>query len=118
MWAEIPLFPGYMFVRGGSRECEAAWRTNRIANVLRVADQGRMDRELRQILQVVDSGVAVDLYPGLRAGSACRITRGSLAGIEGVVIRRKGVSRVYVAVTFVGQSAVVEIDTADVEVIA
>ena len=43
--------------------------------------------------------------------------RFDLHGVEGVVIRRNKVCRVYVSATFVGQSAVVEVDAANVEVL-
>lgn len=115
--AEIPLFPGYLFLCGGARECEAAWKTNRVANILHVAHQDQLRWELQQVYRVVESGVPVDLYPALRPGRRCRITAGSLRGIEGVVLRRRNVSRVYVAATFVGRSAVIEVDSASVEAI-
>ena len=35
---------------------------------------------------------------------------GSLAGLEGIVLRRRGPWRVYVAATFLGQSAELEIE--------
>ena len=113
--SEIPLFPGYLFLRGQARACEVAWKTNRVANILPVDNQKQFQDELQHIYRVVESGVPVDLYPALRAGRRCRIIAGSLRGIEGVVIRRKSTSRVYVSATFVGQSAVIEVDSADVE---
>ncbi len=113
--AEIPLFVGYLFLRGAWRECEAAWKTKRVAKIIRVDNQDKLCGELKQVRQVVESGENVDLYPALKAGRRCRITSGSLHGIEGVVVRRHGVSRVYVAASFVGQSAVIEVDSACVE---
>lgn len=111
----VPLFPGYLFLWGEPEECLVAQKTNRVANLLPVAAQKQMQKDLEQVYRVVASGAPVDLYPALRPGKACRIIRGSLMGVEGVVIRRRNVSRVYIAATFIGQSAVVEVDTADVE---
>ncbi len=85
----------------------------RVANVLLVADQEQLRSDLRQIHRVVESEEPVDLYPKLRRGASCRVVRGSLAGLEGVVIRRKGPWRVYVGVAFLGQSAELEIDPSD-----
>jgi transcriptional antiterminator RfaH len=113
--SEIPLFPGYLFLHGQTRACEIARKTNRVANILAVDNQQQLQDELQSIYRIVESGVPVDLYPALRAGRRCRIIAGSLQGIEGVVLRRKSISRVYVSATFVGQSAVIEVDSADVE---
>jgi hypothetical protein len=111
------LFPGYVFLCGGQREKEAALRTRRIAKVLEVADQEGLKADLRQIQRVVESEESVDLYPRLRRGCRCRVTGGSLRGLEGVVLRRKGPWRMFVAVEFLGQSADLEIDSALLEVI-
>ncbi|MFO0837886.1 MAG: transcription termination/antitermination NusG family protein [Phycisphaerae bacterium] len=111
----LPLFPGYLFMNGGESERYAALRTNRVANVIAVADQSQFVSELRQIIRVVESEHPVDLYPSLREGCRCRVVSGSLKGIEGVVLRRKNVSRMYIAATVLGQSAVIEIDNALLE---
>lgn len=114
-WVELPLFPGYLFLRGGADECEAAWKTKRLANILRVQDQQQLGRELEHIYRVVTSGEPVDLFPALKKGRRCRIVAGSLRGVEGVVLRRRSVSRMYISATVLGQSAMVEIDAALLE---
>jgi transcription antitermination factor NusG len=114
---KIPLFPGYVFLCGGSEDRLAALRTNRIANVLEVGDQERLKTDLRHIQRVVESNEPVELYPRLRRGCRCRVTSGVLAGLEGVVLRRRGPWRVYVGVEFLGQSAELEIDPMLLEVI-
>ncbi len=107
---ELPLFPGYVFLRGEGAECEAAWRTRRVSRILRVHDQARLHAELRQVRQLVDSDEDALLYPALLVGKRCRVVSGSLRGLEGVVVRRRRNCRLYIAVTILGQSAVVEID--------
>lgn len=114
---EIPLFPGYVFLCGADEDRDAAIRTNRVANILSVADQDRFRDDLRQIYRIVHSDEPVDLYPRLRKGSRCRIVSGTLSGLEGVVLRRRGPWRIYVAVHFLGQSAELEIDSALLEII-
>ena len=113
----IPLFPGYVFLCGGPEDRLEALRTNRIANILEVADQEQLKRDLRQIELVVQSDEPVDLYPRLQKGARCRVIAGSLEGLEGVVLRRRGPWRVFVAVHFIAQSAELEIDSALLEVI-
>jgi len=113
----LPLFPGYLFLRGESNERAATLRTHRVAQVIEVADQERLRHELRQIHRAVNSGVPMDLYPGIQRGRRCRVTSGSLRGMEGTVLRRRGLCRVYLAVQILGQSAEVEIDPGLLEVI-
>jgi transcription antitermination factor NusG len=110
VFVDIPLFPGYLFLSGGPEERLAALGTNRVANVIRVVAQERLKADLRQIFRVTTSNTPVDVYPGIRRGRRCRVTHGCLKGIEGVVIRRRGVCRVYISVVALGQSAEVEID--------
>lgn len=111
----VPLFPGYVFLAGEEGAVEAARRTNCVANVLRVVDQARLRAELTQIARVLSAGQATSLYPGLREGRRCRVTAGPLAGTEGVVVRWRNRKRLFLAITFIGQSAVVEIDAAALE---
>ncbi len=111
----VPLFPGYLFLCGGEEAREAAWRTNRVANVLEVVDQQQLRTELTQVYRVVESGESVALYPALRAGQRCRVAGGPLRGLEGIVIRQGRQWRMHLAVTMLGQSAVVEVDAAYLE---
>lgn len=111
----VPLFDGYVFLCGGDDDIQVAWETSFVANIIRVEDQATLRADLRDIYRVVSSKQPMDLFPALRRGRRCLVTRGPLRGVEGVVIRRKGVSRIFVAVTFISKSAVVEIDAAIVE---
>ena len=107
---ELPLFPSYLFMCGGRDERSQTLGTHRAANVIQVFDQRGLKEQLRQIHRVTTSGKPVTLYPGLKRGSRCRIVRGCLKGLEGVVLRRRGVCRIYMAVETLGQSAELEID--------
>lgn len=114
---EIPLFPCYVFLCGADAERQIALRTDRVANILEVPDQDGLRADLSRIQQVVESDVPVDLYPRLRSGARCRVISGSLIGLEGIVLRRRGPWKVFVGVQFVGQSAELEIDSSHLEVI-
>ena len=107
---EIPLFTSYLFMCGRHDERSATLGTHRVANVIQVLDQRGLKEQLQQIHRVTTSGKPVDLYPGLKRGSHCRVIRGCLKGLEGVVHRRRGACRIYVAVEALGQSAELEID--------
>lgn len=114
---DLPLFPGYLFVRGDANACETAWRTNKVAQILRVEDQDQIHRELESIHRVVESGEQVDLYPALREGRRCRIKSGPLRGVEGVVLKARKGWRMHVAATILNQSVTIEIDAAVLEAV-
>jgi transcription antitermination factor NusG len=111
----VPLFPGYVFLCGDAAACEAARRTNRVAAVLEIPDQPRFRRELVQVFRVVERGQALELYPALQEGQRCRVTAGPLRGLEGVVIRLAQRCRLFLSVSTLGQSAVVEVNAALLE---
>ena len=114
---DVPLFPGYVFLCGDPLDCEKARKTNRIAGILPVENQERLRTELWNVRRVVESGAATELYPALQAGQRCRITRGALQGVEGIVVRNNGRSRMYLSVSTLGQCAMVEVDPALLEAI-
>ena len=48
----VPLFGGYVFFRGDDATRRRALRSNVIANLIEVDDQGRLEGELRQLRQL------------------------------------------------------------------
>jgi transcriptional antiterminator RfaH len=112
---QIPLFPGYVFLCGDREACLAAWKTNRVAQILEVSDQDGLRRELESIAVAVEFGAALELYPALQPGRRCRVTRGPLKDVEGTVLRKGTRAQMFLAVTLLGQSAVVEVDAALLE---
>jgi transcription termination/antitermination protein NusG len=109
---DIPLFSCYLFLCGDRECCEVALRTHRVAGILHVADQDELRAELQHICRVLESGQTIELYPALQIGQRCRVTAGPLRGVEGVVVRHGGRCRMYLAVSMLGQSAMVELDAA------
>jgi transcription termination/antitermination protein NusG len=115
---ELPLFPGYVFLRGDEGACDIARRTNRVAHILHVDNQTQLHTELQQVQAALASGEPVALYPALQTGQRCRMSGGPLKGLEGVVIQQGRQCRMWLEVTVLGQSAVVEVDAAMLEVVA
>jgi transcription antitermination factor NusG len=54
-------------------------------------------------------------HPFLTCGERVRVIRGSLSGVEGILLRKKGTHRLILSVEMLAQSAAVEIDAFDVE---
>jgi transcription antitermination factor NusG len=114
----LPLFPGYLFFRADELARHTALTSNRIAHVIEVFDQLEINRQLARIHRAVISGQRLDPHPHLRTGASVRVTAGSLKGIEGVIVHKRGVCKLVLNVDILGQAAAVEIDADFVEPIA
>jgi transcription antitermination factor NusG len=115
---ELPLFPGYLFVR--IPIC-ARLRVLTVAGVVRIVSFNGQpaclsDEEI-QTLKTSITLRAAEPYPYLVEGKRVRITTGPLSGLGGVIIRRKGKLRVVVSIHSIMQSFAVELDAADAELV-
>ncbi len=105
-----PLFPSYVFFCGDSNARYQALTTNRLCQVLPVAEQANLVRELEQIQNVLVSGQPLDLYPEMPIGSRCRVTAGPFEGLEGIVVERSKPTRLVLQVNVLGKGASFDID--------
>ena len=64
---EAPLFPGYVFLRGSLDDAYTADRSKRLAGIIPVLDQRRLNWELQNIHRALGSGQELDAFPGLQA---------------------------------------------------
>lgn len=111
----VPLFTSYLFLLGDERERVEAMRGNRLVNVLDVADQDHLAHDLRQIHQVVSSGLTVVPAPVVPVGARVRIKTGPLTGIEGTVTKRGKRDQFVAIVQFLGRGAAVDLEDWQVE---
>ncbi len=111
----IPLFANYVFLFGDTSHRYAALTTNCVSRDLIVADGPQLAVDLRQLRQILLSGAPVTAESQLEPGVAVRVRSGPLAGQEGTVLRRRGETRLLVAVRFLQQGASVQIDECDLE---
>jgi transcription antitermination factor NusG len=114
---ELPLFPGYVFMRLPVQERS---RVLELASVVRLVGFGALpcvipDREIEALRNVVSCRLRAEphLYPAV--GRRVRIIRGPLEGIEGTLVRKKGIVRLVLSVDIIRKSATVEVDLGDVE---
>lgn len=116
----LPLFPGYVFVRIALDERR---RVLVIPGVVRLVGFGDRpvpldDDEIEKLRSLLSHRAHMQPHPYLKAGRTIRILRGALAGLEGVLIRRKGRVRLLMSIELIRCSATIEVDAADVEPIA
>jgi transcriptional antiterminator RfaH len=115
----VPLFPGYVFLFVDWEERAFALASNRVARTIDVPSggQSQLAEDLQQIHQVIASGVPLTPESRILPGEAVRIKSGRLAGLEGVVTKRRGESRLLVAVNYLQQGASIELDDFALEAI-
>ena len=53
-------------------------------------------------------------HPFLNCGDRIRVRSGPLLGVEGILVRKKGMDRLVVSMEMLGRSAAVEIDVSDI----
>lgn len=113
----LPLFGGYLFFCGEENQRIEVLRTNRVANVISVKDQQKLLEELLQIEQAFRAGAALAPHRYIKAGQYCRVIAGPLAGLQGIVLKTKTVTRLVLQINMLSQAASVEIDADMIEII-
>ena len=93
------------------------FQSDYVANLLEVHDQAEFERQLRDILHALETGLEIRLVPEIGKGARVNIKHGALAGLEGWVEERHGFDTVLLRLNFIGQAAAVKISAGDLEVI-
>jgi len=114
---ELPLFPGYVFVRIA---LSARLRVLEVPGVVRlVGFNGQpyplAEGEIESLRKGILNGSRIEPHPYLSVGSRVRIKSGPLAGVEGSLVRKKNTFRVVLSLDLIARSAAVEVDSADIE---
>ena len=113
----LPLFPGYVFVRGGPERRLQVVTTPGVHMILSRGDQCATipETDIRAIRLALAKPEEVEPHPHLECGQRVRVKEGPLAGVEGILVRKKSLYRLVLSVDMLGQSAAVNIDAAAVE---
>src|SRR6185437_10847344 len=113
----LPLFPCYVFVRGGLNRRLQVVTTPGVHMILFNGERIAIipEAEIQAIRKAVEGPFRVEPHPFLKCGERVRVTRGSMEGVEGVLLRKKNLCRLVLSVDMMAQSVAVEIDAADVE---
>jgi len=114
---DLPLFPGYLFVRIDRSERIRVLQVPGVVSF--VGGTGRQPASLPQTeIDALRSGLPLrhaQPHPLLTMGQRVRIRSGALAGMEGVMVRRKNSLRVVLTMDLIQQSVAVEVDESELE---
>jgi transcription antitermination factor NusG len=93
--AQVPMFPGYLFLRH-DRDRERRIEVRKTRGLVRVLGGERYDQwaevpdgEIEAVRSLMRAQVEVRAHPYLREGQRVRIVHGPLTDIEGILVRRQ-----------------------------
>jgi len=114
---ELALFPGYVFVQ---MALQHRLRVLEIPSVVHlVSFQGKPtplpEHDIETLRHGLDLRVRMEPHPYLQAGRRVRMRSGPVAGLEGILLRRKHGARLVVSLDILMRAVAVEVDEADVE---
>src|SRR5580693_5450915 len=115
----LPLFPCYVFLKGGIERRLQILTTPGLYGLVSSAGQPAAipDIEIEAIRRVVESGTRVEAHPFLKCGNWVRVKCGPLTGIEGILVRKKNISRLVLSVEILGTAASIEVAAFQVEAV-
>lgn len=117
---EMPLFPCYVFIRAGHDRRLQIVTTPGVHLIVRHGEQVAVvrDEEIAALRRTTGCALPLVPHPYLRRGERVRVRRGTLEGVEGILVRRKNQCRLVLSVDILAQSVAVEVGAADVEPVA
>ena len=114
---QVPLFPGYVFVRVALRDRLQVQQVPGVAHLVGFAGSPAAlpDEEIEALRSSLKSGVRAEPHPYLTVGRRVQISRGPMAGMKGILLQRKGKLRVVISIELIQRSVAVEMDEADLQ---
>lgn len=115
---QLPLFPGYVFVRIALSEKLAVLRLTGVARLVGFGERPvpLSNEEVEGLRKGMGSQLRMEPHPyvSMSKGQRVRILRGPLAGMEGVLLRNKGNFRLVLSIDLIMRSIVVDVDGGDI----
>jgi len=116
---EVPLFNCYLFVKVLPTN-EDRQAILRVDSVLGFAGDQRMgtpipEEQIDAVRILVDERLPYSCHPFLKTGQRVRVRSGSLDGVEGVLLGRRGDRKLIISVDAMQRSLAIQIDGYDVE---
>jgi len=114
---ELPLFPGYLFVRIAYRSRLQVLTAPGVVQIVSFDGKPAPIRpeEMEALRQALSRNAHCEPHPYLRIGRRVRVRSGPLTGVEGILTRRKEGFRLILSIDLIMRSIATEVDEADVE---
>ncbi|MBA4409129.1 MAG: UpxY family transcription antiterminator [Bacteroidota bacterium] len=111
-WVEMPLIPGYLFVRISRKEHDSVLQSNFIVNFIKfegaaaVIPDNQIDY-LKLMLKQENPDIEIT-YETFAYGQMIEVISGPLIGLHGKLVRIKGKNKVAIELEQIGYSVMVE----------
>jgi transcription antitermination factor NusG len=106
----LPLFRGYVFVRGQVAAREAVWRSNLAVSLIPVVDQKQLGQQLEELRRLQFAGASLRPYEEFVAGDPVVVKEGAFRGYSGIVVREKNHDRLLISISLLKQTICVEFE--------
>lgn len=107
---QIPLFPGYLFARFDATDKSSLFQIAPVAGLIEIPHQDHFSRQLADLKAALENGPTIRSCPFIETGKKVRITSGRFKGIEGVVRRRSGKTKLILSIDILQQAVEVELE--------
>ena len=109
---QLPLFPGYLFVRIALRD---RLRVLEVPGFVRLVGFSGLpcplpEADICKMRDALKTGVLAEPYPYLTVGTRVEIRGGPLQGMTGILLRRQNRHRIVISVDLIMCSMVVEVE--------
>jgi transcription antitermination factor NusG len=117
MQVELPLFPGYVFVHVALRDRLQVLQLPGVVQLVSFSGKPAAlpDAEIEALRNGLAGNFCAEPHPYLTVGRRVRVRTGSVAGLEGILLRRKQKFRVVLSIQLIQRSVAIEVDEADIE---
>lgn len=114
---EVPLFPGYLFVRCLRSELKDIFYTRGVAHIVGglEGEEHIPEEQVESIRKLLASSVPFEVHPYIKKGINVRIKRGPLKNCYGRIVRTKGKDRLLITVDLIARAVSAEVSLYDVE---
>jgi transcription antitermination factor NusG len=112
---QMPLFPGYVFVRLALRDRLKLLQIPGVVQLVNFNNQPAPlpEEDILAIRNCLGRSRRVEPHPYMQAGLRVQVMSGPLQGLEGVLLRRKNKARFVLSFDLIMRSVAVEIDEVD-----
>ena len=118
---EVPLFPGYVFVRliAHNEWRVQVLRTPGVVRFVGCAPEGSAipEEQIASVRTVVERNMDCVSHPFLKVGQRVRVCGGALEGVEGIFVKHNGSDTLVISVDAIQRSLSVSIQGYDLEVL-
>jgi transcription antitermination factor NusG len=114
---QLPLFPGYVFVRLELRDRMQVLQVPGVAKLVGFngTPTALPQEEIDSLRKSLEGGVRAEPHPFMITGRRVRVKDGPLAGMTGILVKRKNRARFVVSVELIQRAIAIEIEETDLE---